>query len=105
MIAIYLFRVIRLITRLSDVRQRCPQPHAKIGPHIFISSLHTADDTIKLSDWITRAWTYQEALLSRRRIIFTDEQVYYECESMYCYEVFDFPWQLVHNAEIPEFKH
>jgi hypothetical protein len=38
-----------------------------------------------------RGWTYQEALLSRRRLCFTDEQVYFECESMYCYEVFDAP--------------
>ncbi|KAK6954229.1 hypothetical protein Daesc_004195 [Daldinia eschscholtzii] len=34
---------------------------------------------IKRSTWITRAWTYQEVLLSRRRLYFTDSGVYFEC--------------------------
>ncbi|KAK1754440.1 heterokaryon incompatibility protein-domain-containing protein [Echria macrotheca] len=29
--------------------------------------------------WNTRGWTYQEALLNRRKLFFTDSQVYYEC--------------------------
>ncbi|KAI1383102.1 HET-domain-containing protein [Hypoxylon trugodes] len=37
-------------------------------------------ETIRKSVWMTRSWTYQEALLSRRRLIFTDEQVYFECQ-------------------------
>ncbi|KAI9162935.1 hypothetical protein HJFPF1_04530 [Paramyrothecium foliicola] len=38
------------------------------------------------SHWMTRGWTYQEAVLSRRRLVFTDRQVYFECCSMACYE-------------------
>lgn len=38
--------------------------------------------TIRDSVWMTRAWTYQEALLSRRRLIFTDQQVYFECQEL-----------------------
>jgi hypothetical protein len=34
---------------------------------------------IEISDWNTRAWTYQEALLSRKRLVFTDRQVYFQC--------------------------
>lgn len=32
-----------------------------------------------LSRWSSRAWTYQELLLSRRLIFFTDTQVYFQC--------------------------
>lgn len=31
------------------------------------------------SKWSRRAWTFQEELLSRRRLIFTDEQVWWRC--------------------------
>ncbi|KAK3493680.1 heterokaryon incompatibility protein-domain-containing protein, partial [Neurospora crassa] len=34
------------------------------------------------STWNSRGWTYQEALLSRRRLVFTDRHVYFQCESM-----------------------
>ncbi|KAF8546670.1 HET-domain-containing protein [Imleria badia] len=32
------------------------------------------------STWDTRGWTFQEALLSRRRLWFTKYQIYFECE-------------------------
>jgi hypothetical protein len=32
------------------------------------------------SDWNTRAWTYQERLLSRRLAIFTKDQIYFQCD-------------------------
>lgn len=35
---------------------------------------------------MTRGWTFQETMLSTRRISFTKEQVYYECKSMQCSE-------------------
>lgn len=35
---------------------------------------------------MTRGWTYQEGLLSKRRIFFTDEQVYFECDARHCFE-------------------
>ncbi|KAK8102993.1 Heterokaryon incompatibility protein (HET)-containing protein [Apiospora sp. TS-2023a] len=34
---------------------------------------------IQDSIWSTRGWTYQEEYLSRRRIFFTDVQIYFEC--------------------------
>jgi hypothetical protein len=36
--------------------------------------------------WSTRGWTYQEAVLSRRRLVFTEGQTYFECNAMNCYE-------------------
>jgi hypothetical protein len=32
------------------------------------------------SKWVTRAWTMQEKLLSQRRLIFTEQQVYWQCQ-------------------------
>jgi hypothetical protein len=37
--------------------------------------------SISQTDWSTRAWTMQEKLLSRRRLIFTKEQVYWRCRT------------------------
>ncbi|KAI1481065.1 HET-domain-containing protein [Daldinia eschscholtzii] len=36
---------------------------------------------IRESKWNTRGWTYQEAFLARRRLVFLDEHMYFECES------------------------
>ncbi|KAM5378117.1 hypothetical protein ACJZ2D_004575 [Fusarium nematophilum] len=49
------------------------------------------DTSIRLSKWWTRGWTYQEGVLSRKRIVFTTEQVYYECGGMVACESLEFP--------------
>lgn len=36
---------------------------------------------IKASKWMQRAWTYQENFFSTRRIVFTEQQVFYECRN------------------------
>ncbi|KAF7441178.1 hypothetical protein PC9H_001527 [Pleurotus ostreatus] len=41
--------------------------------------LTTLASVLAQSVWGTRGWTYQEVMLSRRRLFFTDEQVYFEC--------------------------
>lgn len=38
-------------------------------------------DGISRSPWKNRAWTYQECLLSQRRLIFTNQEVYFSCLS------------------------
>ncbi|KUJ13158.1 HET-domain-containing protein [Mollisia scopiformis] len=38
------------------------------------------------STWNSRGWTFQERLLSRRVLIFTPEQVFWNCESAVCCE-------------------
>ncbi|KAL9035579.1 MAG: hypothetical protein Q9180_004789 [Flavoplaca navasiana] len=43
-------------------------------------------NTIRASDWATRGWTYQEAYLSPRRLLFTDVGVSYYCGSIHIEE-------------------
>ncbi|KAJ7537170.1 hypothetical protein O6H91_12G101300 [Diphasiastrum complanatum] len=35
--------------------------------------------TVNRSQWNTRGWTYQERILSKRCLMFTNDQVYYKC--------------------------
>lgn len=51
--------------------------------------------------WANRGWTLQEGCLSRRRIIFCEEQVLYLCEQMFCLEgiaQIPPPWQSCYKA-------
>jgi len=36
---------------------------------------------IKESEWFTRGWTYQEGFLSRRMLVFTEDQMSYHCQT------------------------
>jgi hypothetical protein len=88
-------------------RHRQRQPQVKIGKYLLASSLLDIHSTAVKSHWNTRGWTYQESLLSTRRIIFTDQQVYYECHGMFCYEVWDLPLRKMHtkNGQALESKY
>lgn len=37
------------------------------------------DEAIDSSTWNSRGWTYQESILSRRMLVFTDSQMHYKC--------------------------
>lgn len=54
---------------------------------------------IKSSHWSTRGWTFQEALLSRRRLVFTEEQAYFECSAMNIFESLDIPLDSLHTKD------
>jgi hypothetical protein len=64
---------------------RKPQPSAVAGNRQLVSSLPPLSWALKGTKWITRGWTYQEAILSRRCLFVTDLQVYFICASAsYC---------------------
>ncbi|KAK6065174.1 tol protein [Seiridium cupressi] len=65
---------------------RIKQTSVQLGNITLFTTLPHSHTLIKRSSWMTRGWTYQEAILSRRRIFFTDEQVYFECNGMQCLE-------------------
>lgn len=65
---------------------RIRQPHAIVCQQVLVSSLPRADFDLQKSKWASRGWTYQEGKLSRRRLIFPERQVYFECLLMHASE-------------------
>lgn len=62
-------------------RGRCSrQPTVKIGKYFWASTLPHLSVAVASSTWVTRAWTYQEMVLSTRCLFFTDEQIYFLCQ-------------------------
>ncbi|KAF5633314.1 ankyrin repeat-containing protein [Fusarium tjaetaba] len=73
-------------------RPRNRQPSAFIQGHALASippdpSHHVGSN----STWATRAWTYQEGLLARRRLYFSEHEMSYECRNMLCREAIRLP--------------
>src|SRR4051794_41136329 len=66
----------RPITSSSKIEK--PLPSGQIaGRTILISTLENSRITISNSEWATRGWTYREGVLSNRRLVFTEQQVYW----------------------------
>jgi hypothetical protein len=53
---------------------------------------------IRRSPWFSRGWTFQEAVLSRRRLFFTPSQVLFECATSTCCEMGDLGSQTLQTA-------
>ena len=68
---------------------RPPQACAWIGERCLVSTLADPRTLIKASKWMHRAWTYQESFFSTRSIVFTEQQVYYECRTGLAVETID----------------
>ncbi|KAM4058874.1 heterokaryon incompatibility protein [Hirsutella rhossiliensis] len=54
---------------------------------------------IEESTWYTRGWTYQEGLLARRRLVFTEQQMYWECDGMLSPETLVLPLDHYHDPQ------
>jgi Heterokaryon incompatibility protein (HET) len=52
----------------------------------LVSSMESPANSIEQSVWATRAWTLQEGALPRRRLVFTNDQLYFECQQIHCRE-------------------
>ncbi|KAF2469971.1 HET-domain-containing protein, partial [Lindgomyces ingoldianus] len=61
---------------------RCTQPAARIGDITVVSTLPEISHFLGKSRWATRGWTYQEAVLSRRCLMFFPTHVFFVCRTM-----------------------
>jgi hypothetical protein len=80
------------------------QPSLKVGTHFIGSTLPHPSWSVKSLKWASRGWTYQEGLLSKRRLIFTNEQAFYECNGMHCPESLVLPLDELHFKSKKTFK-
>ncbi|KAK1758238.1 heterokaryon incompatibility protein-domain-containing protein [Echria macrotheca] len=71
-------------------------PRRELRPYEFLSgsqpwALYQLPTNLKRvirdSNWYKRGWTYQEALLCRRQLVFTKDQVYLQCKKTHCMEI------------------
>jgi hypothetical protein len=67
-------------------RLRSGSNRVQIGDQVLFSVPSDPRFEIEASTWMSHGWTYQEGLLSKRRIFFTKEQVYFECDAGHCFE-------------------
>ncbi|KAG5949967.1 hypothetical protein E4U53_005599 [Claviceps sorghi] len=80
------------IAGLSTPREH--QLSLRLNKALYTTSLVRPDLEVASSKWASRAWTLQEGLLSRRRLIFTSSQVYFQCRALHCYESLSLPLRL-----------
>lgn len=72
-------------------RLRNSQSKLAVGDRTLITTFEDPRNVIRKSTWMGRGWTLQEAKFSRRRLYFTDDQVYFECSVMTCQESISAP--------------
>ncbi|UKZ83903.1 hypothetical protein TrVFT333_011718 [Trichoderma virens FT-333] len=64
-----------------DKNHSVEQNIAQVASDVFLVLHQSPESNIEDSVWNQRAWTFQERLLSRRCLIFTKGQVYFQCRS------------------------
>jgi hypothetical protein len=80
------------------------QPQIHVCGHLLASTLPHPSRSVSDSKWATRGWTYQEAILSKRRIMFTDDQVIFECNGMHTLESQAVPLDVLHTSDKGRFR-
>lgn len=70
---------------LPGVSSRCPrvtQPSVRLKGHTITLVPPDPVHQVRSSAWMTRGWTYQEGLLSRRRLFFSENEMSFECHDL-----------------------
>lgn len=54
--------------------------------------------------WSERRWTLQETVLSRRRLVFSKSQAYFQCRNMHCCEAVPICLETAHIESLERFR-
>jgi hypothetical protein len=76
--------------------QRKLQPAIRIRNFCLIGYCEPRTE-IGGSSWNWRAWTYKEAILSKRRLVCTETQVHFECLGLHCNDSLSMPLRALHS--------
>lgn len=76
---------------VSTRNPRVPQHCVRIKGHALTLIPPDPAFQIRNSTWMTRGWTYQEGLLSRRRIFFSETEMSFECRDLVAREALRIP--------------
>ncbi|KAM6535972.1 hypothetical protein FALCPG4_005495 [Fusarium falciforme] len=75
---------------VSD-RPMIRQPCFRVKGHVLTVIPPDPCYDVRKSTWRTRGWTFQEGILSRRRLVFTKKEVFFECQGMVIREAVEVP--------------
>ncbi|UNI18882.1 hypothetical protein JDV02_005120 [Purpureocillium takamizusanense] len=67
---------------------------------IFTTTLLRPDIEIATSPWSARAWTYEQGLFARRRLVLTPSQAYFQCRALHCHESIALPLRLAPGVNL-----
>jgi len=82
-----------------STRSRTLQRKEIIGTVNLLQIPPHTSHTLRSSVWAGRGWTYQEGILSRRRLVFTDDQVSWVCNAMHCAETVRTPEEQLNKKD------
>lgn len=78
-------------------RRRLQQPSIDIDGHTLLATMPDPNMVCQNSKWSTRAWTYQERFFSNLCLVFTDHQVFYECQDHSGYQCESSSFAMIHR--------
>lgn len=85
---------------LPGVRTKRRFPIVRLPNRTLFATLPDPKLLVDTSAWSTRGWTFQEGILSRRLLVFTDQQVYFQCGQTGVAEAWDGEtWREEHKFE------
>jgi hypothetical protein len=90
---------------LPGVSTRSRKQQAVVHTHGHrLTCIPDVVEEIANCEWSTRGWTFQESLYSRRRLVFTETQAYFQCRNMHCCESVPIELEKAHIKNLKRFK-